>query len=381
MSGTNNDSSEELPPLGVYVHWPYCARICPYCDFNVYKRRDIDAQQWSDALIRDLKRYAAVTPTRPLTSLYFGGGTPSLAPLSVLEAVINACAEIWGFRRNAEITVEANPTSAEKEDFKNFARTGVTRLSLGAQSLRDEALTFLDRDHNAREARAAIDLALGLFPKSSFDLIYALPEQTVDDWTRELRDAISIGPRHLSLYQLTIEPGTAFERAVARGAWTPPADGLAADMFDATQILTAELGLPAYEISNHARPEDMSQHNSLYWSGGDYIGVGPGAHGRLSTSDGRLATQTERAPEHYLAGRRGDEDLLSTKEILTESLAMGLRTVEGCRLTPSLHEHLAAKSETLSLLIGDGLLQIDDQALRATSAGRRVLNALVSELI
>ena len=376
-----------MTPLGVYVHWPYCERICPYCDFNVYKNKDVDEARWIEALTAELKLWAARMPGRTLPSLYFGGGTPSLAPLAVIEAVIDACASLWGFEPDAEITLEANPTSAEAQRFDAFANAGVNRLSLGVQSLRDEALTFLGRDHDAAEALAALERALALFPKSSFDLIYARPDQTLEDWRDELREALSLGAKHLSLYQLTIEQGTAFERAVARGAWVPPAEGLAADMFDLAQEMTAAAGLPAYEISNHAAPETQSRHNLLYWRQADYIGIGPGAHGRVTIDGQRRAMETVLQPAEYLSQvietglGSADETVLDDEARLVEHLSMGLRLVEGCALPPAFEEMLAPRRVKIDALIGDGFIEKEPGRLRATAKGRRVLNAVLAELL
>lgn len=372
------------PALGVYVHWPYCARICPYCDFNVYKNREIDAGRWRDALMRDLSYWAAKASGRKLTSLYFGGGTPSLAPLEVIEGVIGACAELLGFAENAEITIEANPTDAEQARFAAFARAGVNRLSLGVQSFDDAALKFLGRDHSAADARRAVGLALRSFPRMSFDLIYALPGQSAEAWRRDLRDALALGAPHLSLYQLTIEDGTAFANAVARKAWAPPEDGLAADLFDIAQEEAAAAGLPAYEISNHAAPGGESRHNMLYWTGGDYIGAGPGAHGRVTIDGERIATETPLAPEAYLravetSGHGASlAEPLSAAAVLTERLSMGLRLAEGAALPT---EDFAMLAERLPPLVEAHLLQRNGDRLVATAAGRRVLNAVLRELL
>ncbi len=374
------------PPLGVYVHWPYCARICPYCDFNVYKNRAVDADAWIAALTRDLENYAARTQDRKLTSLYFGGGTPSLAPLFVIENVIETCERLWGFESGAEITLEANPTDAEQSRFDAFANAGINRLSLGVQSLRDDALNFLGRDHDAASAKRAIAAARGAFPRVTFDLIYGRPGQTSDDWREELSEALSFGVKHLSLYQLTIEPGTAFATAVDKGRWAPPEDDVTADMYDAAQEMTAAAGLPAYEISNHAAPGEESRHNLVYWTYGDYIGVGPGAHGRLTmgrlTKNGkRIATETPLSPRDYLAGAPHPETTLAAAEAAMERLSMGLRLTAGMNFTekdPFFAE--AGALERLDRMIGDKLLQWDGETLAATADGRRILNRVLYEL-
>lgn len=368
-------------PLGVYVHWPYCARICPYCDFNVYKNREIDAGAWTGALKRDLEYWAARAPDRKLTSLYFGGGTPSLAPLPVTEAVIGICADLWGFEQDPEITLEANPTDAEQSRFRDLSSAGVNRLSLGVQSLRDDALAFLGRDHNADQARRAIDAAQEAFSRITFDLIYARPRQTLDEWREELTDALALGAPHLSLYQLTIEPGTAFARAVDKGRWAPPDEDMCADMFDLAQEMTTSAGLPAYEISNHAGPGDHARHNEIYWTYADYIGVGPGAHGRLTEDDARVTTETVKRPTDYLNAKPHIETRLTASEATMERLSMGLRLVEGIPFAPD--DPFFAKPDAapkLEMLTDTGLLIWDKMRLTATPDGRRVLNRLLYEL-
>ena len=375
------------PKLGVYVHWPFCARVCPYCDFNVYKDRDVDAERWRAALLGDLRYWAARTEGRSLTSLYFGGGTPSLAPLSVIYGVIGACAEFWGFEDGAEITLEANPTDAEQSRFESFAAAGVNRLSLGVQSFDDAALNFLGRDHDGAEARQAVDIGLKVFPRLTFDLIYALPGQSTDAWRRALREALAIGSKHVSLYQLTIEDGTAFAKAVARGAWSPPDEARAADLFDVTEEATAEAGLPAYETSNHAAPGEESRHNLLYWTGGDYVGVGPGAHGRITGDGERRAIETHLAPQIYLdaieASGHGAADVaaLDPEARLSERLSMGLRLSAGVELSPGEWTALGFRAARIAALEDDGLLVRDGARLKATRDGRRVLNALLAALL
>ena len=377
-------SADDDNGFGVYLHWPYCAAICPYCDFNVYKERDIDAARWRAALGADLRHWAARTKGRKLTSLYFGGGTPSLAPLIVIEGVIAACEELWGFAPDPEITLEANPTDAELSRFADFARAGVNRLSLGVQSFNDAALSFLGRHHDGRTAERGLDRALASFPRVTLDLIYALPEQSLADWSGELKKAIASGAGHLSLYQLTIEKETAFVRAVKRGAWRPADEEIAADLFDATQEITASAGLPAYEISNHARRGEASRHNLLYWRGADYVGVGPGAHGRVTLDAKTHAVETHRRPEAYLESVETSgcgaslDDPLTDEERLTERLAMGLRLSEGLLLTAQDHRLLAAR---LDALCADGLLIKDGARITATPAGRRLLNHLLAQLV
>lgn len=374
-------------PLGVYVHWPYCARICPYCDFNVYKNRAVDIDAWIGAVRRDLEYWAARAPNRKLTSLYFGGGTPSLAPIKVISDVANTCDRLWGFEPDAEITLEANPTNAEQSRFESFSAAGVNRLSLGVQSLRDDALNFLGRDHDAAQARRAIEAAQQSFDHISFDLIYARPGQSLEDWREELSDALAFGVSHLSLYQLTIEPGTAFEKQTRAGRWATASDDLCADQFDLAQEMTAAAGLPAYEISNHAAPGAQSRHNLIYWRYQDYIGVGPGAHGRLTIDDKRIATEAPKRPEAYLAGREAGsetgfiEETLDDEAQLVERLTMGLRLHEGITLyadDPFYEDN--ERTKKLEQAISDRLLTLECGRLKATPDGRRILNRLLYEL-
>ncbi|MFZ5618641.1 MAG: radical SAM family heme chaperone HemW [Pseudomonadota bacterium] len=370
--------------FGVYVHWPFCARICPYCDFNVYRDRDVDAERWSAALVRDLEYWAERTGDRRLTSLYFGGGTPSLAPPLVIDSVINACDRLWGFEADPEITLEANPTDAELGRFEMFRSVGVNRLSLGVQSLDDADLKFLGRNHDAAGAMAAIERALALFPRVSADFIYALPRMSADRWANELQRAIATGVRHLSLYQLTVEPGTAFGRQVAKGRWAAADEDISADLFDLTQDLTSAAGLPAYEISNHAAPSEESRHNFLYWRQGDYAGAGPGAHGRVIVAGKRRATETEPNPARYLSLVEAQgagiivDDPLTEEEFLTERLAMGLRTIEG---TPLSAAEWAQLSPRIAALSAEGCLERRGEALIATAKGRRLLNATLARLL
>lgn len=374
--------------FGVYVHWPYCARICPYCDFNIYKNREIDTPRWSAALARDLSYWAARTGPRKLTSLYFGGGTPSLAPLPVIETVIETCAGLWDMADDAEITLEANPTDAERSRYEAFAKAGVNRLSLGVQSFRDDALGFLGRDHSAAEARAAIAAAGAVFPRVTFDLIYARPGQTNADWRRELAEALDLGAGHLSLYQLTIEPGTAFAKAVDAGRWAPADEETCADQYEIAQEMTAAAGLPAYEISNHAAPGEESRHNLVYWRYQDYVGVGPGAHGRLTLGGERIATETHLSPEAYMnsveetGSGASLVETLGAEAQLAERLTMGLRLKEGVTLyADDIFYTDETRADRLRVLIEDGFIADNCGRLSATAKGRPVLNRLLYELL
>jgi len=370
--------------FGVYVHWPFCARICPYCDFNVYRDRGVDAARWSAMLVRDLEYWAERTAGRKLQSLYFGGGTPSLAPLATIEAVIEACERFWGFESGPEITLEANPSSAELDRFASFSAAGINRLSLGVQSFDDSALKFLGRDHDGAQAERALDRALDVFRRVTADFIYARPGQTVDQWRAELSRAMATGLKHLSLYQLTIEPGTAFDRAVSKKRWAPADEDLSADLFEATQAMAAAAGLPAYEVSNHAAAGEQSRHNMIYWRQGDYVGIGPGAHGRVRIDGARRATEAEKAPAAYLAlvaasgcGAAAN-DPLTDEEILIERLSMGLRTLEGVALSDAEWDRLRGR---IAPLIAQGLMIRREDSLIATADGRRLLNAVLVDLL
>ncbi len=319
--------------LGLYVHWPYCVRICPYCDFNVYKAANGDADALFTAMLDDLARWRARTGPRRLSSLHFGGGTPSLMTPAQVETLIAAAGRLFGFERGAEIGLEANPKEAGA--FKGLASAGIDRLSLGVQAFNDADLRRLGRDHGADEARRAIEAAQDAFGRVSIDLIYAREGQSLDAWRAELEEAFARGLDHLSLYQLTIEPGTAFERAERRGALNPPGEDLGADLFELTQAMTDAAGLHAYEISNHARSRaDHSVHNRLYWEGADWIGVGPGAHSRLGRADrgGRTGFTAALKPADYIAGApdgtRHTEEALTALDEAVERVLMGVRLVE-----------------------------------------------------
>jgi oxygen-independent coproporphyrinogen-3 oxidase len=369
--------------FGVYVHWPYCARICPYCDFNVRKNRAVDEKRWANAFVRELQFWSERTPGRRLASLYFGGGTPSLAPVGVIAGVIDAAEQLWGFTADPEISLEANPTDAELSRFAGFAAAGVNRLSLGVQSFNDAALKFLGRNHDADAGRRAIAAAQGVFPRISIDLIYALPGQGIDQWTDELRIALASGVGHLSPYQLTIEEGTAFGRQVGKRRWAPADDGRAADLFDLTQDLCAAAGLPAYEISNHAAPGEESRHNQLYWRQGDYLGVGPGAHGRVTVDGARRETEAEPDPGEYLerVEREGVGAILdhplTEEEARVEKFAMGLRTAEGAAIDSRDRAALAAR---LAPLLAEGLLTETGGRLIAPPDARRILDSVLARL-
>ncbi|MEM8772111.1 MAG: radical SAM family heme chaperone HemW [Pseudomonadota bacterium] len=378
----------EPAPLGLYIHWPYCARICPYCDFNVYKQKTVDADAWTKALTTDLAYWAERIERRPICSIYFGGGTPSLAPPETIGAVVEAAAQLFGLAHEPEITIEANPNDISDERLNNFTTAGVNRLSLGVQSLRDDALRFLGRDHDSAAARKAIEQTLASFPKASFDLIYARPDQTDEAWREELNEALQLSPKHLSLYQLTIESGTAFAKAVDAKRWLPPDDETAARHFDIAQALTAEAGLPAYEISNHAAEGHQSQHNLIYWRYQEYIGIGPGAHGRVVVKGEKIATKTHDRPESYLeAAKKNATGIAETESLneeaqLIERVSMGLRLEEGVSLyADDVFYRNDARAEKLRTLANEGLLTDRCGTIRTTQRGKRLLNRVLYELL
>ena len=382
-----SDAPGERPDgVALYVHWPYCARICPYCDFNVVRDRGREAEQAGlvEAILSDLERQAALVGGRPLASIFFGGGTPSLMSPRAVERVIEAAHRLLPGGGEVEVTLEANPTDAESGRYADMAAAGVNRLSMGVQALDDAALRFLGRDHGADEARRAVALARAAFPRLSIDLIYARPDQSVAAWAAELNQALDMGFEHVSPYQLTIEAGTAFGRAVRRGDWTPPHEDLAADLYEATQTTLESAGFAAYEVSNHAQDAAArSSHNLHVWRGGDYIGVGPGAHGRLTLDGVRTATVAHRRIADYIAGVGDDvpwseRDALSADDAAEERLMLGLRTEEGVPV--SLLDHVGAR-DAAKALIADGFLEFVENRIRATRVGRPVLDAVLRALL
>ncbi|MGF1595287.1 MAG: radical SAM family heme chaperone HemW [Kiloniellaceae bacterium] len=378
--------------FGVYLHWPFCKSKCPYCDFNSHVRESIDHDRWRDALLADLDHAAAKSGPRRVTSVFFGGGTPSLMPAETVAAAIARIDALWGLAPGTEITLEANPTSAEAGRFAAFARAGVNRLSLGVQSLDDDALRFLGRQHSAAEARAALALARAAFPRLSFDLIYARPGQDAGAWSAELAAALALGPEHISLYQLTIEEGTAFHGAWRRGELVLPEEDAAAALYEATAAQLEAAGLPAYEISNHARRGGECRHNLTYWRYGDYAGIGPGAHGRLTWDGAKHATRQHRAPEAWLdlVERQGhgwrQVEAIAADQRLAEMTMMGLRLTEGIARAAFRQEfgrepEALLAGERLARLGAEGYLELDEAGLRATAAGRQRLDALLGYLL
>jgi oxygen-independent coproporphyrinogen-3 oxidase len=372
--------------FGVYVHWPFCLAKCPYCDFNSHVTRAVDHDRWRAALVAALKANAALTPGRRVDTVFFGGGTPSLMEARTVAEIIETIDAEWGLAEGAEISLEANPTSVEAGRFRDYAAAGVNRVSMGVQALNDADLKALGRMHSAAEARAAFDIARAAFKRVSFDLIYARQNQTAAAWEAELSEALAMAVDHLSLYQLTIEAGTRFGELHARGGLRGlPADDDAADMYALTQAITEAAGLPAYEISNHARSGAESRHNLIYWRYGDYVGVGPGAHGRLTVTGERLATETPRDPAAWLAaaerGEPGEAEPVAPADQATEYLMMSLRLTEGADLAryaalagaPLDPARIAPLFETGHLSQG--------ARLAATPAGRPLLNALLRALL
>jgi len=374
------------PRLGLYVHWPYCARICPYCDFNVFKdRKGEEPAVLARAIVADLEAQAALTGPRELVSIFLGGGTPSLMDPYWAGEIIAAARRLWTPANDLEVTLEANPTDAEAARFAAFAAAGVNRLSLGLQSLDDAALTFLGRNHDAASAIRATKAAARAFPRLSIDLIYARPGQTPQAWAAELRAAVDLGAEHLSPYQLTIEAGTAFDRAVRRGVFAPPDAELAAELFDVTQEVLQAAGFEAYEVSNHARgAAARSRHNLVYWTGQDYVGVGPGAHGRITVAALRQATYAAPKPVDYISHVADTGLGLSTREALDPRETAQERLLSGLRITEGVGRAevaaLGIAPQTVAELIALGLLADDPRRLRATAAGRLVLDRLTREL-
>ena len=377
------------PGFGIYVHWPFCAAKCPYCDFNSHVRQGIDHERWARALVQDLRHQARDIAPETVTSVFFGGGTPSLMAPGTVAAIIDAIADIFPVAADVEITLEANPTSVEAERFRGFASAGVNRVSLGIQALNDADLRRLGRMHTAAEARKAFDLAQAVFGRVSFDLIYARQDQTIAQWQSELSAALDMAADHLSLYQLTVEPDTRFGALYDAGKLRGlPGDDLSADMFDITQSMTADGGLPAYEVSNHARPGAECRHNLLYWQYGPYLGVGPGAHGRVIKGGHRHATEAERMPEHWLAqvdstgcGTQVDS-LLRDDEMRIEYLLMGLRLRTGVSLQRfSRVTGHDIDDPVIGELISQNYLVRTNTRLAVTDRGRPVLNALLREIL
>jgi len=399
-----------MTPLAVYIHWPFCKSKCPYCDFNSHVREGVEQERWKKALLCELGYMASQTPDRIVTSIFFGGGTPSLMPPDTAAALIARVHELWKVSDDTEITLEANPTSVEAATFRDFKQAGINRVSLGVQSLCDEELRFLGREHSAKEALKAVELARHTFDRYSFDLIYARPHQTLAVWQTELTEALTFADGHLSLYQLTIEENTAFHHTYAKGGFQIPDEAESEALYRMTEDIMAVHGLPAYEVSNYAKPGQESRHNLAYWQGVDYVGVGPGAHGRLChpalvagsgilqkpdpviRRGDRIATQTLKSPERWLENveRHGHAieiwQPIERQQEVEERVMMGLRLREGI-------DYAAFEAQTghalapyinqarRDLYIAEGLLEDDADRLQTTLKGRLVLNTLTAELL
>ncbi len=375
-------------PLAFYIHWPFCVSKCPYCDFNSHVRDGVDQAAWRAALLADMAYEAGLTAGRQVSSIFFGGGTPSLMPPATVAALIAEAKRLWGLTPGCEITLEANPNSVEVANFAALAGAGVNRVSIGIQALDAQTLAFLGRAHSVDEGLRAIATAQAHFARVSFDLITARPGQSLAEWQAELTRALSFGTGHLSMYQLTIEPGTRFETLARRGELVLPDEDLSADLFTTTAELTAAAGLPAYEISNHARVGEESRHNLTYWRYGDYVGIGPGAHGRRNG----MATERHRKPENWLAAVAADghgikvERVLTPETRATEALLMGLRLAEGVDLAriaalSGVAEAALVDDAAVARLAGLGLVQAEGARLTVLPAGMLLLDAILPQVV
>lgn len=376
-----------MTEFGIYVHWPFCAAKCPYCDFNSHVRQQIDEAQWVRLIGAELQSIAALQEIKPaVSSIFFGGGTPSLMSPAAAGSVLAIIGRLWDIRTDAEITLEANPNSVEQDRFRGYRAAGVNRASIGVQSLDDSSLRQLGRLHDSREAKSAIALALSIFPRVSFDLIYARTGQTLIDWRNELKQALAFGTEHMSFYQLTIEQGTAFASLYRQGRLELPGEDMATELYELTQTLCEEAGLAAYEVSNHARPGCESRHNMLYWRYGDYAGVGPGAHGRLTLGGRRIATDSERLPERWASriaaeGRGFSLETVEDRDAAREHLLMNLRISEGLDLTAFTGRWgLVPSPQALDELRRMRFIAQHGPRISATKPGRLVLNRLVTKL-
>lgn len=373
--------------LALYIHWPFCLSKCPYCDFNSYPLGSTDQKLWEQAYLNELRNLKELTGPRQVTSIFFGGGTPSLMDVHNVEAIIHAASSLYPFSEDIEITLEANPTTVEAQKFQQFRQIDINRLSLGVQSLKDDSLAFLGRTYSGNDVRRAIQTARDVFSNLSFDLIYALPNQIVELWEKELRTILEYQPDHLSAYQLTIEEGTPFAQRYETGDFTLPEEEIANHLYESTSRILEEAGFITYEVSNHAKPHRESRHNLSYWRYEDYAGIGPGAHGRLTLNNVKVATQHIKDPKVWLNAVQTQGQGYSLQEVLTpetqamEAILMGLRLSEGVNLKrlacPLSH---VAKEHNLEWLLTHGFLTQDGHNLRATPEGRRRLNTVVSHI-
>ena len=378
--------------LAIYIHWPFCQSKCPYCDFNSHVAQTIDHTAWREAYAQEIHHYAELIPKREVTSVFFGGGTPSLMEPQTVALVLESIHKNWRVADDVEITLEANPGSVEAQKFIDFRQAGVNRLSLGIQSLRDDALKFLGRKHDAAQARQALEIAAKNFPRYSFDLIYARHGQSLADWRQELQDALQIAGDHLSLYQLTIEPNTQFYTLNNRGVKLTAPDDEAAVMFEATQQMMSDAGMPAYEISNHAKAGQESRHNLTYWHYKDYIGIGPGAHGRYTHSNLRIATENHKAPDVWLKHVADKKNGLRVSDIIDNAIAQREALMMGLRLTSGI-DHATWRDkfgselsdflpyDKTATLVSEGYLLRDSRKTQATAAGLQRLNAMLGFLL
>ncbi|WP_159964764.1 radical SAM family heme chaperone HemW [Profundibacterium mesophilum] len=372
--------------FGIYVHWPFCQAKCPYCDFNSHVAAHIDQDRWLAAYRAEIARWARRCPDRTVSSVFFGGGTPSMMEPRVTAGILDAIAAAWPMSNAPEITLEANPTSVEAERFRGYRNAGVNRVSMGIQALDDGDLKRLGRLHDADEARRAFDTARATFDRCSFDLIYARQDQTLEGWRLELTEALGMAADHLSLYQLTIEPGTAFHARFSQGGLKGlPDEDLSADLYELTQALCEDAGLPAYEVSNHAATEDRSRHNLIYWSGGDYVGIGPGAHGRIGAGSARHATVAPSAPGRWLADVEAgqtiwDDAPLPVHDQYAEYLMMALRITEGAE-RQRLDELNTNWISSFQDMVENDFIELTEDRVRVTRAGRPVLNGVLRNLL
>lgn len=380
-------------PLAVYIHWPFCKKKCPYCDFNSHVRDNVDHEAWAAAFEQEIAHFAKDLANRQVTSVFFGGGTPSLMMPKTIERCLKALQKQWSMADNCEVTLEANPTSSEADKFKAFKQAGINRLSIGVQSLDNKVLQFLGREHSAEEAIKVIEMASTIFARSSFDLIYGRPEQSPESWAKELRQALSFNPDHISVYQLTIEQGTEFFTRAKRGDFIMPNKDLEAHFYEVTQEILAEAGLPAYEISNHAKKGQESRHNLAYWRYEDYVGVGAGAHGRYKRQDGtRISTRAHKAPEVWLervqqhGHSQVTEETITNEDAFEEMLMMGLRLISGVGFDDIYNKtgiHFTQKIDPRKLLqlSDEGYINYTDQHIQCTESGLKTLDSLLVYLL